>query len=284
LSVLLLLATLASCKADKEAAPAQIEEETEPVFFTGEKREATLRPCPGSATQNLETKIRVRIYAPKSVDVKRIQRHTLALETHWSQWGVTFELAGPLNVIEEEALFVAAGPDASRALASAQNAKQGTLSQAERDGVLAPFVTAPLRRLLSSLAPTAKHEVQLFLVERIAAPESPIAAGLRYPAGLTLSPFAPPSKEAQALETLIGINPRQLAAPVVVLSMYELARLAPQIRITVLAHELGHAFGLSHGGGRENLMEPSRHARCVPGLNVEQLSVLQTHLVQDATP
>ena len=86
------------------------------------------------------------------------------------------------------------------------------------------------------------------------------------------------------METLIGVNPRQLPAPVVALSMYELARLAPQIRITILPHELGHAFGLSHGGGRENLMEPSRHARCVPGLNSEQLSVLQTHLVQDATP
>ena len=151
LSALLLLAALASCKADKEAAPVPNENEAEPVFFTGEKREAKLRPCPGSATRNLETTVRVRIYAPKSIDVKRIQRHTLALETHWSQWGVTFELAGPLEVIEEETLFVAAGPEASRALASAQGEPQATLSQAERDEVLAPFVTAPLRRFLSSI-------------------------------------------------------------------------------------------------------------------------------------
>jgi hypothetical protein len=278
----LLLATLASCKADKDAAPVPSEIDTELEFFTGENQAATLRPCANSATGNLETTIRVRVHAPKSIDVKRIQRHTLALERHWSQWGVTFELAGPLEVIDEKVLFVAAGPDASSALASAQNAKQGTLSQEERDGVLAPYVTAPLRRLLANLSPASTHEVQLLFVDRIADPKSPISAGLQYAAGLTLSPFAPASKQAQALETLIGINPRQLAAPVVALSMYELARLAPQIRITVLAHELGHAFGLSHGGSRENLMEPTRHARCVPGLNLEQLRVLQTHLVQDA--
>ena len=48
--------------------------------------------------------------------------------------------------------------------------------------------------------------------------------------------------------------------------------------VAVAAHEVGHAFGLAHENGRENLMAPSRHGRCLPGLNRQQVEVLKANL------
>ncbi len=275
-AVLVLLATSAGCREPaQESQASQQVPESLPLFGDNEPLPNL---CRGAVTADLGLTISVRVFAAASVDRKRVRRHAHALESVAASWGVRFRQAGELAGIDEEPLFVAVDRDAARALAEAES-KDASLSAAQREAILAPFVTAPLRRVFERLTPQSETEVQLFFVDRIADPASPISAGLRHPAGLTFSPFAPKLAQEPNLAALIGIDQNSLQAPVIFLSLRELTRIPPEKRNTVLAHEFGHAFGLAHGGGRENLMEPTRHARCSPGLNADQLRVLQSNLV-----
>lgn len=279
------LSLLSSCRVESSQEPAQqgtepgpsVKTEPQALFGVPHKAPASV-PCTSSETADLKATIAVRVFAPADVDPKRLLRHTQALEELWGHWGVAFTQVGTIERVETGALFVAAGPKAAAAVRETE-ASKGPLSKLERETVMAPFVTAPLRQILGTLTPTSPKEVQLFFVDRITATDSPVSVGLRHPAGLTFSPFTA-AAEAQPLERLIGINPRELPAPIVFLSLRELSRLAPNARTTVLAHEFGHAFGLEHGGSRENLMQPRRHARCTPSLDSEQLAVLQSQLTE----
>ena len=182
-----------------------------------------------------------------------------------------------MRSIAKGAVFVGAGPAGPEIIAEAE-AREGPLSRTQKEMLVAPLVTAPLRRHLERLSPKSNTEIQVFFVDRIADVQSPVGAELLHPAGLTLSPFAAASGDAEALAALIGRPLRDLPAPVIFLSMYELGRMPMAVRVSTLAHEFGHAFGLDHGGGRENLMSPLRHGRCLPGLNSQQVSVLRETL------
>jgi hypothetical protein len=60
----------------------------------------------------------------------------------------------------------------------------------------------------------------------------------------------------------------------VLISIRELSQLPIDSRQTVVAHEIGHALGLIHLGGRENLMSGDPHRGCVPGLETGQIETL----------
>ncbi len=274
-----------SSAAPREDEPSGLDDESSAavqsnLFAIGDE---VLPPlCEGSVPAQLGARIEVQIWAPESLARERLLSHTQALARSMRDLGITFESVGKVRAFDESALFINAGSDGARALAEAERGNT-PLPQKDKRALMATLISAPLRRLLHAMSPATKREVQLVFVDRIASIDSPIAAGLRHPAGLTLSPWLPPSEDDESLTEFIGVQRAELAAPVILLSMHELSRLDPDLRASTPAHEMGHAFGLSHGGGRANLMSPQRRARCRPGLQEAQIAILRANLSPPAT-
>ncbi len=278
-SLLVVTLLLAACAGEKKGEPrlSEIPESTplaevEPLF--SKTADVGQTACPANARANvrdtLGKTISVQVWAPESLSHHRVLRQTRGLQTVFSAIGIDFSSAGPMHRLSLPSLFVGATPDATKALAAT-----GTLTQAERDALLAPVLSAPLRAFLGALRPNNTFEVQVVFVDRIADKESILGMQLPHLAGLTLSPFAAPSDDVEALTLLLGQSLSELPAPVIFLSIHELSKMLPELRASLLAHEMGHAFGLVHGGGRENVMAPERHARCLSGFNATQLLLLR---------
>ncbi len=278
-SLLVAILLLVGCAGENKGEPklSEISEGTpiaavEPLFL--KTADVGQTACPGnvraSDRETLGKTVSVQVWAPQSLSHHRVLRQTRGLQTIFSAIGVDFASAGTMRSLSLPSLFVRATPDATIALAAA-----GTLTQAERDALLAPVLSAPLRAFLGALRPNNRFEVQVVFVDRITDKESVLGMQLPHFTGLTLSPYAAPSDDVEGLALLLGQSLSELPAPVIFLSIHELSKMQPELRASLLAHEMGHAFGLVHGGGRENVMAPERHARCLSGFSATQLLLLR---------
>lgn len=211
------------------------------------------------------------------MEPRLIYRHTHALEAALASYGLRFELTGSIGFVPADPIFVAGGAPAKAALEAAEKKRGSALPLAERRTLIASFVAAPLRALLAKIRPADTHELQLVFVDRIVSIDSPVAAGLIDPAGLTLSPFADANDNPE-IEALLGMPLADMPAPVVLVSLHEIGRIEPELALTTVAHEVGHAFGLKHAGGRDNLMSPMRLRDCMPGFRDSQLEILDKEL------
>lgn len=245
---LVLSLSVASCER-KSASPSPSGDD---LFLHPSKSD---RPsCTGAGTRQLATTVSVRLWLGRRVDVQRIARHVHALESLLVPYGIRLELAGQPGLVTADPLFAAGDLQAS---------------------------AAPLRSLLRNLEPATPRELQLVFVDRIVSIHSPVAQGLRHPSGLTLSPFVKERDELAGIEELLGIELAALAAPIVLMSTHELERVEPERRFSTIGHEFGHAFGLEHSGGRDNLMSLVRHTHCAPGFHDEQLEIIAESLRPD---
>lgn len=211
---------------------------------------AAMAACPGNFSAELAALVNVQIWAPPDMERKRIVRQTQIMQSIFEELGIRFQSRDTLLSVSMPAVFRESGTGKG----------------------------APLDRFINLLTPKTPFEVQIIFVPTIVSSSSAVGQGLTHLSGLTLSPYAAPSENSAELARLLGRPLENLPAPLLFLAIDELSKLPPEGRFTVLAHEMGHAFGLSHGGGRENIMEPKRHARCLSGFSQEQVEVLRSIL------
>lgn len=160
-----------------------------------------------------------------------------------------------------------------------------TTNEAERaqvDAVVQDLVLGPYRSLVSRLAADVgvsnergpNGRVHVVFLRHIAQPGS-LGAGLfQELRGLTVSPWLAESDGDRALAEALGLPKR--FAPVAVVGTEPVSQLGPTAVDATLAHELGHALGLPHVPGKDELMQEGVHP-CVPALRPEQAEALRGH-------
>lgn len=130
-------------------------------------------------------------------------------------------------------------------------------------------VLAPVRPvLLRQDVPVGT--VQVVMVPTLALPQSPAAQWFDPLLGLTVSPAQRDGwTEDPAQAVLDALDLPEVFVPTVFLGLDPLASLPQERARFVLAHELGHATGLSHVSAYGNLMGPGL-PRCPPSLTPHQ--------------
>lgn len=130
-----------------------------------------------------------------------------------------------------------------------------------------------LRRLAGDHV-NAPADVLVVIMDRVAVQGSVADQQLRDPGALTLMPDAlaaltPPSVAAD--------SPPKFLKPLILLSARHLAKANPVGRAAIVAHELGHALGLSHTDVAGNLMRVGP-VTCWPRLTNAQVARMRISL------
>ena len=132
-------------------------------------------------------------------------------------------------------------------------------------------VVSPLRGVL--LEPAPAGHVRLVVLPRLASEGSPAARWFDPLLGLTVSPHHQRRRRTVGDDpggvVLSALGLPEAFTPTVWLSMEALDALPQERSRFVLAHELGHAMGLSHVTERGRLMGPG-FPRCAPTLSDDE--------------
>ncbi len=154
--------------------------------------------------------------------------------------------------------------------------------QARVDAVVQDLVMGPYRSLVSRLAADggASNEkgpngrVHVVFLRHIAQPGS-LGEGLfQELRGLTVSPWLSEADGGHGLAEALGLSKR--FTPIAVVGTDPVDQLGPTAVDVTLAHELGHALGLPHVLGGDDLMQEGVPS-CVPALRPEQADALRGH-------
>lgn len=183
----------------------------------------------------------VRVVLGPGVTVEQATERLAIARTLWRREGVSLQIDPRFGHTRSTAAFVATGSD--------------------------PFEwTAPIRGLVWEHATPARGGVVVVLMPTVLDPASPIARSLDALDGYTWLP-GDDGAVAHAVSAPADADP-------VVFAGVDAARRIPASHPdTTLAHELGHAFGLSHGGRVGGLMTPGSQA-CLPTLDAAERAIV----------
>ena len=185
--------------------------------------------------------VSVRVVLGPGVTVEQATDRLAIARTLWRREGVSLQIDPRFGHTRSTAAFVAAGSD--------------------------PFEwTAPIRGLIWEHATPARGGVVVVLMPTVLDPASPIARSLDALDGYTWMP-GDDGAVAHAVNAPLDADP-------VVFAGVDAARRIPASHPdTTLAHELGHAFGLSHSGRVGGLMTPGSQA-CLPTLDAAERAIV----------
>lgn len=216
-------------------------------------------PCEGVADPPAGAAAQERplvLWLGKDVPNTHAQRALGELAAVWGPLGVHF-------VVTERALLVADEPLVVRA--NPRPTSPGAPPDAPPAADAVSRAVAPLGALLRRLP--EEGPLHVVVLSRLVAPDAEVLAWLGSLDGLAFAAkpgAAPGDSPGDALATYLP--PRQ-HAPVALVAA------SPEVADT-LAHEVGHALGLSHHRDRFNLMAPHRPGTCRPGLDQAQREAL----------
>lgn len=225
-------------------------------WFADEPTPAIAPPCASideTPDQTLDAPriLPVRLFLDARVKAEELRSETRAAQSYFARYGLNFHALSATSI------------DLRTAIASGQ--------------ATARSAVAPVRAFLQTHAVPPRPHVNIVMVPRIVPPDSSLARFLRDVAGLTLTASAPPrtTEASAALSEALDIPDYTTT---IFLSHRDLARLPTGRRSTTLAHELGHALGLTHGDARADLMNPERRNDCLPRLSADQLATVERRI------
>lgn len=221
------------------ASPSPAEATPAPADWFRDPIPPEKAPCEAIAPVRADRSVPLRLLLDEGASQEALLNQTRRLQGFYEPYGLRFELDGPVE-------RVSVGPLMSGAPDSPED------------------LLAPLGDFIEQHARAGV--ITVALLPALAAPGSAADRYFSELDGLTLTPALVADREGLAPLAALGAF-----GPVILLSQADLAHRHPGHLDLTLAHELGHALGLPHGGGSRNLMYDGP-LRCAPRLTADQLA------------
>jgi hypothetical protein len=209
--------------------------------------------CGKQAEAKLSAQIAIHLFVAKSMDENGVQADLQRATQYFSDYGIRIKVASQTEIPRRPMLTV------QRDEIDTENIKTSVKEKAlER-----------IRQFLLDHRSTQANDVHLVILPEILSSQSALAPYFSSLDGVTLSPFLSEGWMHEAL----GLKEY---TPTVFLVHADQRKARKADADTLLAHEIGHAFGLAHHGEPSNLMSQTRRPDCNPVLNDEQILILRS--------
>ena len=228
--------------------------------------------CPDQpeSARRLGRELRFITWRGRGVTDAQVRDQLARAAAYYAPYGLELLTPTRARVLDADVLLEGSREIFEEGLRAAGIDPQRTVADADRERsrqVICEIALRPLRRFLAEDA--SRDYLNVVILARIAEPEAAIAALLPDLRGLTLHP----ATMSEAMKRCLAETD---APSAVVIGLEGIAARRPSTVDVTLAHELGHALGLSHPSGatpRPDLMAPEPPS-CVPVLTDAQLELL----------
>ena len=241
--------------------------------------EGSFRSCHQTKKSAIQRQVPVRLFVEKGLSVEDAYTDMSRLRRYFAEYALTFRVESQITVEKGASIEVTQANLVAQQqkLAGEQRSKNPVQAKPQSD-LLAldrsvfELAMKPFERFLHTHDQPNVPVLNIVFQRTIVSQNSVLHRYFRSMNGLTLSPWHQES-ESDAfpfgrLQTLVDHNPT-------VFIVHESQRShRPGDFDALLAHEVGHAFGLSHVMDGKNLMSQSRKPRCVPVLTENQSRTL----------
>ena len=191
-----------------------------------------------------ETTVGLTLFRGPQVSDALIESELHALTRVYAPYRVRFVTDGAPRSIGME--------EATAAMVETTGAASASPGSPERDASWRELL-APALGFIADYGAPPRHAIHVVFLKRIAPTLSLVRRLLPHLTGLTFSPTDDSEPDVGALLELEHFT------PTVFLSAEDIGRLPADRTPTTLAHEVGHALGLSHADAPDNLMAEGVH-------------------------